>query len=244
MSIEELLAAERGRPGFSTKERAAMWSGIEKAISGAAVAGAAAGATAAATDAASKATTTNAAAKIASWKIGALVSAALAVGAGAGAAAHARWAPPKTVYVDRAVAAPPASAPSPDVTPAPLAPALDVSALPPASPARAVTTPAARAVPATPASGAPKDPALARERTLLDMARTALGRGDATSALSAVDTHAREFPRSQLAEEREVIAVQALAAAGRLPEAKRRAAAFHDAFPSSPLAAIVDEATR
>jgi hypothetical protein len=75
------------------------------------------------------------------------------------------------------------------------------------------------------------------------MARTALGRGDASSALAAVDTHAREFPRSQLAQEREVIAIQALAAAGRVPEAKRRAAAFRAAFPGSPLQTIVDDAT-
>ena len=75
------------------------------------------------------------------------------------------------------------------------------------------------------------------------MARTALTRGDNASALSALDTHARDFPSSQLAEEREVLAIQALAAATRLPEAQKRAAAFRARYPASPLLPIVKEST-
>ncbi|MCA9590992.1 MAG: hypothetical protein KC657_37095 [Myxococcales bacterium] len=76
------------------------------------------------------------------------------------------------------------------------------------------------------------------------MGRTALSRGDAAGALAALDTHAREFPKSQLAEEREVLAIQALASSGRVAEARRRAARFRTTFPKSPLMSIVDEATR
>ena len=94
------------------------------------------------------------------------------------------------------------------------------------------------------AATAAKDPSLARERTLLDMARTALSRGDASGALGSLDTHAREFPSSQLAEEREVLAIQALASAGRASEARKRAAAFRTRFVNSPLLPIVDEATQ
>jgi len=76
------------------------------------------------------------------------------------------------------------------------------------------------------------------------MAGTALGRGDALSALGAVDTHAREFPKGQLAEEREVIAIQTLASAGRSADASKRASAFHAACPKSAFGVIVDEAAR
>jgi hypothetical protein len=128
--------------------------------------------------------------------------------------------------------------------------ALSVDALPSAPPVAPATAPAPpavgpRAEPSTGASaaGAPKDPALARERTLLDMARTALSRGDARGALVSLDTHAREFPRSQLTQEREVLAVQALASANRMPEARQRAALFRAKFPTSPLLPVIDEAT-
>lgn len=240
MNLDELLAAERSRPGFSADERAAMWSGIERSIVPAATTAAAAATATATAKAAAKAT----AAKVAAWKVGALAAVALATGVGAGIAAHARWAAPKVVYVDRVVA-PSIAAPS---APPPIAtPAVDVTSLPTA-PAASTAAPRASARAASPsatqAAGAPRDPGLARERTLLDMARTALARGDAASALAAADTHAREFPKSQLAEEREVIAVQALGAANRVPEAKRRAAAFHAAFPKSALGAIVDEAAQ
>lgn len=220
-SIADLLASEKSRPGFTNEAKAAMWSGIEKSVAGAAVAGgAAAGASAAA-------------AKIATWKIGAIASAALVVGAGAGAALHASFAPPKEVVIERTVTV---QAPPPPIVSAPTIVATPED-LPSARPIAKIASP-------TPSASAPaKDPSLARERNLLDMARTALSRGDTSSALSAVETHAKEFPRSQLAQEREVLAIQALVSAGRVPEARRRAAAFHTAFPKSPLGAIVDEAT-
>lgn len=232
VNIEQLLDAERGRGGFSAQEKSAMWRGIEQSV-GALAAGATA-ATAAETIASSST-------KLAKWKLGALLSAVAVGGAGAGAAAHAHWGEPKIVYVEHA--APPVVV---ETAPPPSTP--EATAAPAASPAssRAPTQPVARRdAPTTIPSTAPaKDPALARERTLLDMARTALSRGDASGALASLDSHAREFPSSQLAEEREVLAIQALASANRTNEARQRAASFRARFPKSPLLAIVDEATQ
>lgn len=226
-SIDDLLAAERARPGYTDEAKAEMWSGIEKSLAMGAAAGIAAGAAGAATS--------KAAAKIAAWKLGAVGAFALVVGAGAGALGHARLAEPRVVTVEKVVTT------TTTVTVTASAPAVPVpvASLPSVASARAPAAPAA-----TTSAPSAKDPDLARERTLLDMARTALGRGDAAAALSAVDTHAREFQRSQLAEEREVLAVQALASAGRRDEATRRAAAFHRSFPKSALGAVVDDAVK
>jgi hypothetical protein len=190
--------------------------------------------------------------KLVAWKLAALLSAAVLGGAGMGAAAHARWSDPKIVQVEVVKAAPLKLASSSESASAP-APssvstlALSVDALPSAAPDASAAPVAAgsRAEPSTGASAAraPKDPALARERTLLDMARTALSRGDARGALASLDTHTREFPSSQLTQEREVLAVQALASASRMPEARQRAALFRARFPTSPLLPVIDEAT-
>jgi hypothetical protein len=54
---------------------------------------------------------------------------------------------------------------------------------------------------------------LAAERTILDDARAALVKRDASGALAALRSHARAFPRGQLREERDSMRVQALALA-------------------------------
>jgi len=74
---------------------------------------------------------------------------------------------------------------------------------------------------------------LAQERELVEGARAALTRGRAGDALAAADRHGKEFPRGQLAEEREVLAITALIALGRLQEAEMRRARFMKTFPSS-----------
>ena len=83
---------------------------------------------------------------------------------------------------------------------------------------------------------------LVREREIIDAARAALSRGRPADALLATARHAERWPRGHLAEEREVIAIQALAASGRRAEADRRAGAFKRAFPSSMLIPAVDQA--
>ncbi len=47
--------------------------------------------------------------------------------------------------------------------------------------------------------------------------------------------HLARFPDGQFAEEREALAIRALAMAGRVDEARARAALFRDAFPESML---------
>lgn len=121
-------------------------------------------------------------------------------------------------------------------------PSVDVWELPsaPAPQAKAPAAPSAPAQAAPTAEGS--DQALARERQLIDKERSALARHDAEAALLAADEHARAFPKGQLVEMREALAVQALVQTGRNPEARSRAARFHARFPGSLYAPVVDRA--
>lgn len=74
---------------------------------------------------------------------------------------------------------------------------------------------------------------LAAERGLLDIARAALGRSDAATALEACDKHERRFPHGALTEEREALAIQALADSKRSSEARARAQRFRTEYPKS-----------
>lgn len=103
--------------------------------------------------------------------------------------------------------------------------------LPPPSPARVeVTPPVARSGP--PLSTAPAS-SLALERGLLDRARAKMAAGETEAALAVLTQHARSYSRGLLSEEREAMAVNALVALGRAPEARRRGRAFHEQYPSS-----------
>jgi hypothetical protein len=77
---------------------------------------------------------------------------------------------------------------------------------------------------------------LAREIALIDAARSDLGAAPAR-ALGALETHKREFPRGQLAAEREFLAVEALRRMNRTEEARRRAGELEVRYPSSSYAA-------
>ena len=83
-------------------------------------------------------------------------------------------------------------------------------------------------------------PALGRERAILESARAALREGRHELALVEAARHETAFPRGQLAEEREAIAIRALAALGRWREVRSRAAAFKRAFPQSMLLPLVE----
>jgi hypothetical protein len=89
---------------------------------------------------------------------------------------------------------------------------------------------------------AERDVDLARERELIEPARSALIRTQAESALAAVGRHETEFPEGQLAEEREAIAVQALVLMGNFEDAKARATSFKQRFPSSLFVPLVESA--
>lgn len=83
---------------------------------------------------------------------------------------------------------------------------------------------------------------LAKERELLDVARAALARGRPADALAAAAEHARKWRRGYLGEEREVVLIQALAAAGRRQDAEAKAAQFRKMYPKSMLMPAVDAA--
>jgi hypothetical protein len=128
-------------------------------------------------------------------------------------------------------------APEALVTPAPAASEMPIelpSAVPaPSSPLAAVRPEDLPTVPSAAASSRAAPPDLAAERALLDVARTALGRGAGGNALVACEDHARRYPRGSLAEEREAIAVQALVLDHRSEDAKERAERFRRTYPRS-----------
>ena len=86
------------------------------------------------------------------------------------------------------------------------------------------------------------DSSLAAERRLLDAARAALVAGDPGIGLERLTRHARQFPSGALAEERTALTVDALVAAGRHDDAKRRAEAFYARYPGSIFAPSVGAA--
>ncbi len=159
----------------------------------------------------------------------------VALGAGGNELLH-RASPPaptvveRTVFVDRPAPTPTAEATT-SRTSAPSAPAIDVSALP------LVTASAAPAPMAT-----SRDVELGKERALVDAARSALARGDATSALARIDEHARTFPRGQLAEPRDALRIQALVMAGRADEARAAATRFERGYPNGLYGPVVKDA--
>ncbi len=81
------------------------------------------------------------------------------------------------------------------------------------------------------------------ERRLLREARRAMLTGDSARALKTLDRMAKRFPRGQHREDRRALRVQALARAGRLNEARRRARAFQQAYPGSIHTESVRQAT-
>jgi outer membrane protein assembly factor BamD (BamD/ComL family) len=81
---------------------------------------------------------------------------------------------------------------------------------------------------------------LPSERLLIDEARAGLASGDAAVALARLDEHARRYKHGQLDEEREALAVQALAQLGRYDDARGRAARFRQRWPDSVYLSAVD----
>jgi hypothetical protein len=74
---------------------------------------------------------------------------------------------------------------------------------------------------------------------MLREAHDAFARGDAAGALSLIDKIAERFPAGRLGQEREALAIEALARAGRTSEASARARAFLSMHRDSPHAARV-----
>ncbi len=162
---------------------------------------------------------TNAAVSV---KVAALVAAtALTVGVLAGrATVPVASTPPQPVGASASATPAPALPPPPSAAlQMPLAPTSSASA--------------ARVLPSAATSAAVPQGTLAQERELVEGARAALTRGRPGDALAATDRHAQLFPRGRLAEEREVLAITALASLGRVPEAEARRTRFLRAYPDS-----------
>lgn len=124
--------------------------------------------------------------------------------------------------------------PPPPQVPAPVSPAA-------ASAFEARLRPSSRANAAT---AEPRDEALAAERRLLEMARTALALGQADGALAALKSHARQFPRGQLEEERSGLLIQALVGARKYDQARAAAARFKQRYPRSLFRPVVEQSLR
>lgn len=80
---------------------------------------------------------------------------------------------------------------------------------------------------------------LREESRMVADARDALRRGDTAGALGMLEQIRLKFPGGVLAQEREALAIEALARSGRKADASARASAFVKAYPTSPLAARV-----
>jgi hypothetical protein len=88
---------------------------------------------------------------------------------------------------------------------------------------------------------APSIQGYALELRLLEPARRSIAHGDYAGALAAIARHEREYPRGQLAEEREALRVRALWGMGRRVAAESSAAAFRTRFPRSGLLSWMKE---
>lgn len=75
-------------------------------------------------------------------------------------------------------------------------------------------------------------------------ARAKLAGSDTTRTLELLEEHSRLFPRGQLVEEREALAVQALVLANRYDEARARATTFRERWPQSVYLPSVDMTIR
>lgn len=78
-----------------------------------------------------------------------------------------------------------------------------------------------------------RDLSLSAERGLLEVARSALAKGDLPGAFAALEQHEHDFASGRLEEEREALLIKTLHAAGREREATERTARFQQRFPDS-----------
>lgn len=109
--------------------------------------------------------------------------------------------------------------------------------LPPApTPPSALTLPGIAPSSPSPRSGARRSSAdrLSAESALLTQARAELRRGDAAAAQQTLDQLRAQFPKGVLAQERELLSIEVLAARGNPQAARNRALAFIAAYPKSP----------
>lgn len=214
------------RPGaavpLSAAKRAAMFDRIDASLNVAAAVGTSGAAAAGAKTAV--ATT----ASLSAAKIGAIVLVSAAAGAGVSRVVEHRYFPPEPVVIERVVPAPMPVVVAPPVVEVPPAPVV-------------VETPKPVVRVEKPAEPREKPEVISsKERQLVESARTALLRGDAQAALTAIASHRAQFPTGQLAEERDSLEVQALVHSGRIDDARAAAKRFRATYRDSVLGPAVD----
>src|SRR5262245_41608088 len=155
-------------------------------------------------------------------------------------ALHARDAKRLAESVAAVEATEPARAHRPAVAAAPAPAAPEAAPVPARAPAHAARSnkrhvAEARVAAPVPAEATPTD-SLAREVPLIDAGRAELA-SSPSRALATLETHRREFPRGQLAAEREFLAVQALVQMNYIADAKKRAGELATRYPASSYAA-------
>jgi hypothetical protein len=165
---------------------------------------------------------------------GGLFSLKVLVPLGLGAFLVGGYVVPRLLQRPAPVAAPVVALPAPPVaeTPPTVMEPAPVETAPVVESESAAPRPAVRAAP----------PGLAQERRALDEARTLINHGGAVAGLAALQRHQKDFPRGQLAEERDALRVMALAQLGRSTEAREAARAFSRRHPGSVLQSAVDAA--
>jgi hypothetical protein len=231
--LDQIRSARTPSAGDKERIRKALAVGV--AVTAASVPGVAAGASAAkAAASAAKAATTLGIAS------GFKVAVSVVVLASVGAGAYIWTRPPSQIAAHHApvsvvpVAAPTASPPpevvedSPPAAPAVVAePAPSPSLSPPASPSPVH-------------AGASRDP-LMTELALLHRAQQAWRQGNAARALELAQQHARRYPHSALALERDALRIFALCSLGQRAQARPLAADLLRRAPGSPLRTSVEE---
>ncbi|MBS2019703.1 MAG: hypothetical protein JST00_42970 [Deltaproteobacteria bacterium] len=258
MTLEPLdddlrLLLEREREAYPSGEASAHAAEaalrrFEVTVAFAALTGATALATAAAAGGAGAAAGAGASAAAAAAARAALVkkiavASVIAFAAGFGAGEVHRAIAPVTIATappapSTARVEPPSTAPSTAGTTTPTPSALAPSSLPDA-PLPTPSAPIAQAsatssIPSPSASSAASSPSdLGREQALIDTARAALARGNGQGALAAAREHEARFPRGRLAEDRELVIIQALESSGQHAAAVERAERFRKAYPAS-----------
>lgn len=217
----ELLGSVRHvGPPEGAKERA--WRGIAGQLAAGTAVGATAGSSAAAATKAGVGSLLPSALSIKAAAV--LVGGGLVLGVGywALSSPDEAPAPPHTAAPERAPE---------DVPQAPVAPVAEPKALPePPLDGPTDVEPTRR-----PSGPKPTDTDLLRaESALLTEARARLRSGDVAGATALLERLRAQFPNGMLRQEREVLAIDVLAARGNTQEAKRRAQAFVKQYPKSP----------
>jgi hypothetical protein len=133
---------------------------------------------------------------------------------------------------DTPAAGSPPSATQPPSVPSAHAVASPASTPAPTTPSPEVTTPSVPAGVSPVGGPAPSQAPAESELALLDRARATLA-VDPAGAMRVLDEHRARFPGGAFAQEREVLAIEALVRLGRRQDAMARADAFARAFPGS-----------